>query len=146
MSPSFSSVKTRSIFNGFLSIKCHGGQTFFNNLEIVSPDGHDVLGNFRRKFVLHDLNEFFSHNNRKWKLFVQNCILTRHKTGRRFYNSRWRNTGWLTGSGVYRTHDLQFAAGFRSCELIGRSWQLRAHPVSQRCEHFVIIKYEVTND
>jgi hypothetical protein len=40
-------------------IKMPWVQTFFTNLEIVSPDGHAVSGNLRRNFLLHDLYEFF---------------------------------------------------------------------------------------
>jgi hypothetical protein len=42
MSLSFSLVKTRFLFNGFLSIKVPWAQTFYTNLEIVSPDEHVV--------------------------------------------------------------------------------------------------------
>jgi hypothetical protein len=50
-------LKTRFLFNGFLSIKIPLVQTFFTNLEIVSLDGNVVPGNF----LLHDLYEVLLH-------------------------------------------------------------------------------------
>jgi hypothetical protein len=47
MSSGFSSGKTQYLFNDFLSIKMPWVQTFFTNLEIVSPDGHAMSGNLR---------------------------------------------------------------------------------------------------
>jgi hypothetical protein len=67
-------IKTRFLFNSFLSIKLLLVRTSFNNLEIVSPYEH-VLGKLTAKFFSCTIcMSLFSHNNDKWKLFVLNCI------------------------------------------------------------------------
>jgi hypothetical protein len=141
MSSRFYLVKTLFLFNGFLSIKMPWVRTFFTNLEIASPVGQVVLGNLRWNFLLHDLYEFFSHNNQMKTLCSKLCITWAIKTQTRAQ----QNDASVTVYSVTLTHWLGWLPNEWSsvcreipqCRPIRRSQKLPALPISLRSEQYM---------
>jgi hypothetical protein len=143
MSWSFSSVKTRFLFNVFLSIKMPWIRTFFTNLEVVPPDGDVVSENYGEIFSCTIFMSYFSYNNHKWKLFCSKLYLTR---ALKTQNIAQQKEACVTLDGTTLTGSLitwspnewpSACRGIPRCLPTLRSQKLPGHLTSLQNEHLV---------